>query len=506
MYRILIVDDEADIALILKLQLEDAGYTTVRARDGLQAMEILSRDRDFAAILLDIKMPWMDGIQVLENVSRHYAEIPVVMMTAHGSENIAVDAMKKGASDYISKPFNTDELLKNVQRVIEVSRTRQENQRLQRQVDEERLKTEAILQGMADILVAVDEAGRIMSLNRRAETVLGIGREEAKGKPVQEVLSSSIPVEELPCMQALRSGGEKLDVEYRLRTPQREVPVLSSATPLLDADGKLTGSVEIIRDISTLKALEQEKQDFVSMLSHDLKTPITAVVGSIDLVREGRLGTVNEEQKEYLDSAIESCEEMVGMIDNLLDVQRFQAGKMVLWFREEDPRALVERVITRFRPLARRSEIQLYGSFGDPLPPVTVDRSKFLRLLNNLVSNSMKFTPEGGEIEISVAAADIGTFRHRIPSQMYDPSQVPLDGNFLAVTVRDSGIGIPQEALSVIFDRFEQGGVRAKMDGTGLGLTFCKKVADAHRGYIWSESEMGKGSRFTLLLPLDRPA
>src|SRR6266568_3183212 len=146
--RILIVDDESDIALILKLKLEDAGYATVRARDGVEALECLDRE-SFALMLLDIKMPKLDGIEVLVRAQVDHRDVAVIMMTAHGSEDIAVEAMKKGAVDYVSKPFSTEDILKKVDRALQFNRTRLENLRLQREVEAERNKLEAILQGMA---------------------------------------------------------------------------------------------------------------------------------------------------------------------------------------------------------------------------------------------------------------------------------------------------------------------------------------------------------------------
>ncbi|WP_367620592.1 sigma-54-dependent transcriptional regulator [Geomonas subterranea] len=182
--KILIVDDEADIALILKLQLEDAGFETERARDGVEALEAVEREH-FALIMLDIKMPRMDGLEVLSRIRGE--QTPVVMMTAHGSEDIAVDAMKKGALDYISKPFAAEDMLQKVERAIGIDRTRKENARLQRQLDEERLKMAAVLQGMADLLLAVDLQGTIITASRQAESVLS-GEGEIKGKGLEEVL------------------------------------------------------------------------------------------------------------------------------------------------------------------------------------------------------------------------------------------------------------------------------------------------------------------------------
>lgn len=500
---ILIADDEPDIALILKLQLEDAGYATKRARDGVEALEALSRE-SFALILLDIKMPRMDGLEVLERIRRDYGETAVIMMTAHGNEDIAVEAMKQGAIDYIAKPFSTDDLLKRVERAINYNRTRLENERLQRQVADERRKLEAVLQGMADMLVAIDWSGRVILLNRAAEQMLGIAGDQAAGMPVTQLLQADIPSESLPCMNVVRSGAPSLGVSYTLRKKGGELPVLSSAAPLFNSLGELAGSVEIIRDISRLKALEQEKEDFVSMLSHDLKTPITAVVGSIDLVREKRLGPINPDQKEYLDSAVESCAEMVEMIDTLLDVHKFEAGKMALQLRSEHLPALIARVMAKFEPEAARVEIGLSSSCASDLPEIKLDRQKFTRLLGNLLSNALKFTPAGGEIVVSADLTGEDLAGQPVPDTLYPPESRTVASRYLRLQVRDTGAGIPAESLSAIFDRFEQARNRrmGKTRGTGLGLAFCRKVMDQHQGYIWAESEIGRGSCFTVLFPL----
>jgi len=494
------VDDEPDIALILKLQLEDAGFDTVWARDGVEALESLA-GYSFSLIMLDIKMPRMDGMEVLDRIQG--GETPVVMMTAHGSEDIAVDAMKKGALDYISKPFSAEDVLQKVERALEQDRTRKENARLSRQLEEERLKMEAVLQGMADLLVAVDTDGRIITTSRRAEQLLGEGA-KLPGRRLADVLKAEVPGGELPSLAVLKSGEPCLDVAYTIAAGSREIPVLSSAAPLFNGEGELVGSVEMIRDISKLKELEQEKEDFVSMLTHDLKSPITAVVGSIDLVREQKLGPINEEQREYLNAAVESCEEMVEMIDTLLGVHKFEAGKMRLYFRHEDPEALIRKTLAKFHTLAQRGGITLTFSSEPEVPQVSVDRSAFSRILGNLLSNAVKFTPEGGEIEVHLdAVADASTISAAIPAESYQARDLPSGGPFVRISVRDTGVGIPQEALGTIFDRFVQAKNRrmGKTRGTGLGLAFCRKAIDAHHGYIWAESEPGKGSLFTMLFP-----
>jgi signal transduction histidine kinase len=303
----------------------------------------------------------------------------------------------------------------------------------------------------------------------------------------------------------LATGAPCLDVAYDLRLPGRVVPVLSSAAPLANAAGEMIGSVEIIRDISALKVLEQEREDFVSMLSHDLKTPITAIVGSIDLVKEERLGAVNTEQKMYLDSAVESCAEMVDMIDTLLDVHRFEAGRMVTALEEEELGSLLRRTVGRFEPVARHGGLDLTLTLPDDPVTFRADRKQFGRLMGNLISNALKFTVDGG-IEVRAELPEnVATVAGRIPPGAYPPESIPRQGRYLLLAVSDTGAGIPADSLVTIFDRFVQARNRklGKASGTGLGLAFCRKVMDAHRGFIWAESEPDKGSTFLMLFPLE---
>ncbi|NTW99470.1 MAG: hybrid sensor histidine kinase/response regulator, partial [Geobacteraceae bacterium] len=229
--KILIVDDEPDIALTLKLHLEDAGYLTSWAADGEAGLNLL-HSNCYSLVLLDVRMPGISGVEVLHRLRADNFDTAVIMMTAHGNENLVTECMKAGAADYVSKPFDIDDLLNRMERAIENRRTLKE-------------KTQ----------------------------------------------------------------------------------------------------------------LEQEKEDFVFMLSHDMKNPITAVIGSIDIIREGRLGPVNSEQVDYLQSAIESCEEVVTMINNLLDMQRFNTGRMQTRISPSNPYTILADAVRRFSPAAEREHI-----------------------------------------------------------------------------------------------------------------------------------------------------
>ncbi|MBT1071317.1 ATP-binding response regulator [Pelotalea chapellei] len=376
--KILITDDEADIALILKLHLEDQGYETAWAKDGETCLAMLAKDT-YSLLLLDIRMPGMSGVEVLEKTRQSGCDTAVVMMTAHGSESLAVDCMKKGAQDYVAKPFDLNDLLQRVERAVENRITLLEKQRL-----------------------------------------------------------------------------------------------------------------------------EQEKDDFVSMLSHDLKNPITAVIGSIDIMREGRLGAINPEQAEYLQSAIDSCNEVVSMIDNLLDIHRFEAGRMPMKIRPENIHEIISSLTGRLTMLAQREEVKLTVQLGSDLPTMDVDRRALTRVIGNLLGNAFKFTPVDGEVKLSCHTISSSSVEElEIPPYAISQSPTLLDSDrLLCLSVKDTGSGIPEEDLESIFDRFVQSRQSSRAQGgAGLGLAFCKLAVQNLGGIIWVKSAIGSGSEFMILLP-----
>lgn len=239
-----------------------------------------------------------------------------------------------------------------------------------------------------------------------------------------------------------------------------------------------------------MKALDRERKDFVSMLSHDLKNPITAVIGSVDLVRERRLGPLNDEQAEYLTAAIDSCNEVVAMIDNLLDIHRFEAGRMLFRRKPVNLAELVRQTTASYRGVAQSADLTLTTVVDDDLPELLLDRDKFARVLANLLSNAARFTPEGGTITVTCSQG------------VSAESELAI-----VLSVKDTGDGITNEDLPLIFDRFIQAhhpGSRGR-GGSGLGLAYCKMAVEAHGGTISAASREGHGSEFIITLPVPEP-
>lgn len=377
--KILIVDDDPEIAAALQLYLEDEGYDPTWIDDGKTALNMMLDGNDYFLVLLDISMPGLDGVEVLKSLHDSDCTAAVIMMSGYGSEELAVECMRNGAEDYIAKPFGLDDLLQRIERA-------------------------------------------------------------------------------------------KI---HRLALMEK-------------------------------KQLELEKEDFSLMLSHDLKNPMTAVIGSIDIIREGRLGPVNQEQIEYLQAAIYSCNEVVTMIDNLLDIRRFEAGKMPLTIRPCNLAEIIEKVAEQFARTAKHDGIELSINLDRTVPDVSIDRRALVRVLGNLLGNSLKFTPEGGEIVVSSSHVENNdACRAQIPPYVSAPLIFAEVRCFARISVRDTGNGIPSQELERIFDRYTQSksGSGRERGGAGLGLAFCKWAVESFSGVIWAESVAGRGSEIIMLLP-----
>jgi signal transduction histidine kinase len=221
-------------------------------------------------------------------------------------------------------------------------------------------------------------------------------------------------------------------------------------------------------------------------------------------MREGRLGPVNAEQFEYLQSAIESCNEVVTMIDNLLDVQRFEKGRMPVMIRPQNPALLALAAVEQFKRAAEYEEITLTLDVCEDTPEVAIDRNLMARVFANLLVNALKFTPAGGVVSVSCRCIENSdTHRIRIPVYAEIPSGFVYRSCFVRISVKDTGNGVPHEDLGRIFERYTQSHMAAGREkgGAGLGLALCKLAVESFNGIIWAESEAGIGSEFVILLP-----
>jgi len=350
---------------------------------------------------------------------------------------------------------------------------------IQRLVSEQQ-KSDAILRSLDDGVVVLDETNVVSAINLAAARFLNVSSADAVGKHFLEVHRDERLFDIVK--RAPESGTP--------RTPSDDVVPLGtegdprycsvSVTTIAPLRGGEPGKVLLLRDVTRFEQLDRLKSDFVSTASHELRGPLTSVAMSVSLLRESAGPRLDPKEQSLVAAAEEDLARLRALVNDLLDLSRIESGRVELSFMPISPTAIIERIVEIFEPQARQAGIELRSTFPDQLPEVRVDATKVTWVLSNLVSNALRYTSEGGFIEIAAAPA----------------------GRHVHVSVKDSGVGIPPEVQGRVFDKFVRVGPDKAEGGTGLGLAICKEIVRAHGGTIWVESEPGKGSTFTFTIPM----
>jgi len=282
-----------------------------------------------------------------------------------------------------------------------------------------------------------------------------------------------------------------LNVELELSSKSGEkIPVSVYAFPFFQRREKV-GFFIVINDLRAIKRLERIKADFNSMVVHDLRSPMNVIQGFIELIRNRIVGNINTEQEELLDIAKENVKKVLTLVDNFLVASKIEVGKFNLDPKVNEINALIERVVENHKVLVSNKNVDLKINLDKNLPLLFFDSLRIEQVLNNLLSNAMKFTPENGEICIG--------------SNLLRKDNKGEEKFYSCISVQDTGPGIPKEKVKDIFEKYKQvePGHKLSSIGTGLGLSICQEIINLHRGEIWVESEMNKGSKFSFILPIE---
>lgn len=252
-----------------------------------------------------------------------------------------------------------------------------------------------------------------------------------------------------------------------------------------------------------LEQLERLKSDFISIVSHELRTPLTAIKNSLDIVLNGKTGELSSAGHKFMDMAKRNVERLSGIINDLLDLSKVEAGKMEFRFKKENINPTIEFVKSTFENLAKEKNIKIKSNLINDNPKLYVDSSRIEQILGNLISNAIKFTPENGQIEIQTQIIDGENINENI---LYDQDFKFLNktGKYYKISVKDNGIGIEKEDINKVFDKFRQieNSLNRKTGGTGLGLPIAKQLVNAHNGFIWVESKVKEYTKFSFCLPI----
>jgi PAS domain S-box-containing protein len=346
----------------------------------------------------------------------------------------------------------------------------------------EKKKSEAIVASIPDPVIMTDEANNLILMNQAARLLLGIRGADWHSKPLEEI------VHDEHWLKLLKRGGvsmeesAKRDVLLSIHKPDRQVLYFRPRqTTIVDESKNILGVVTLLQDVTRFKNLDRMKSEFIATVSHELRTPLTSINMAVDILMQEVVGSVNDAQRDMLLTAKDDCDRLTKLVKELLDLSRLESGKYELKREAVNLRTIVDEALKPLRLQFREKGIHLESDIPEGMPDLPGDQQQLTWVVTNLVSNALRYTPADGTVKVETA--------------VYDDA--------VRVSVRDSGRGIPPDAIEVIFDKFVQ--VKQSTDSTpgsvGLGLAIAKEVVEAHGGKIWVESEVGAGSTFYFTIP-----
>jgi len=349
------------------------------------------------------------------------------------------------------------------------------------EITEDQARLAAILSGMVEGVMVLDRQGRILMVNIAMERMFRLKGDLIIGKPSIEVLRHHQLNE---FIQTTLKTPANRSVEIVIQTPEERVFTVQASTAA-EVQESSPVVVFVFHDVTELKRLEHVRKDFVANVSHELRTPLTSIKGYLEALLDGAKDDP-EKCRQFLEVAQQHTDQLNNLITDLLQLSQIESGRYE-WKREQiSPGDLIEKAVGLVRPMAEKKHQSLTVSSSRALPLITGDPDKLTQVLINLLDNAVKYTPDGGMITITA-------------KQAKDES--------IEITVTDTGIGIPSKDLSRIFERFYRvDRARSReLGGTGLGLSIVKHIVEAHGGRVSVESEIGKGSRFTIIIPCNIP-
>lgn len=354
-------------------------------------------------------------------------------------------------------------------------------------VEKERAKDAAILANMGEGMLAVGLDGNVVLINPVAQDFLEVKEDEGLGKFIDQVITlydeggTIVTQNEQPIVKTLKTA-EKINKTFLfIKKDGTKRSISITSTPIKQND-TIIGAIGLLRDITKEREIDRMKTEFISLASHQLRTPLSAIKWFTEMLLDGDAGKLNSEQNDFAKNISDSTERMIDLVNSLLNISRIESGRIIIDPHPTDVKALVESIVQELRVKTEEKKQTLIVSVHEELPKITLDPKLIRQVYLNLLTNAIKYSPEGGEITVFISRKDT-----EIISQ-----------------VSDNGYGIPKDQQDKIFQKFfrAQNVAKIETDGTGLGLYLIKAIIESSHGKIWFESEEGKGTSFWFSLPL----
>lgn len=487
--RILVVDDEQVIRESCRKILVPEGYDVETAENGMTGLELFKKRGNFAAALIDLKMPGMDGIELVKQLHEEDEDTVLFLITGYATIESAIEVTKKGAYGYIPKPFTPDELLLPVKHglerrdlLIEAKRLREEREKRLLEVAFERSKSSTIIKCMTDGVFVINRDGQLVLQNVAAARMLN----GCASHPLSSFLLDVLGYADIEALIT-----EVLDIDSGPVIASKELVLgqctyMANVSPVIDElSGAPAGIVAVLRDITALKKLEIAKSMFVAMVAHEIKSPLAAVEGYLNLILSDQVGENHEKEQKMLERSLLRIRTLRLMISELMNITAMETGHFTLKRSRLDIEKAVAEAVESYREKAQEKEIELsMRCEGKPeLEHVLADKDAMLIVFKNLIENAIKYTPDKGHVWV----------------------HVDQNGFYVKVRVKDDGIGMKPDEKDKAFDEFfrAKNEYTAHVPGTGLGLSLVKRLLDMHHGTITVETVPGKGSEFTVSIPIE---
>jgi PAS domain S-box-containing protein len=472
--RILIVDDDEALleALPEALRLRMNGIEIDTSESAFAALERI-KETDYDAVVSDIKLPGMDGLALLTEIKELRPGTPTLLITGHGEHDLAVQALRGGAYDFVQKPIDRDYFVASLERAIQM-------RRLDRRVEQQRIELERharVLQHVDRGVFLVDDEGVIRYWNPAAQAVTGLDAESLVGHRADDVLPGwdavgpEVPVATEPGPGSIAAKTLPLEIDGR------ELWISISGVEFED------GVVYAFRNLTEERALDELKSDFIATVSHELRTPLAAIYGCARTLLRPDVDLAEPDQARLLEVIAQESERLTRIVADILLANQIDAGRLRLSDQEFDVAGLVRDLVDQVEAsLAGTEGISLELVAPETLSPVSGDEDKLRQVLLNLIDNAVKYSPDGGHIQIEVEQRDSG----------------------LRIAVRDQGLGIPHGEEQRIFGKFYRVDPQQSrgVGGTGLGLYISRELVRRMEGRVSVSSLEGEGSTFVVDLPL----
>lgn len=470
---VLVIDDEKRIRRACLTMLAQDGFHADEAEDVKTGLNLLA-NRHFDIILLDLMMPEISGLEALVKIRALHPDTVVIVITGYATLEHSIEAMKNGAFDFLSKPFTPADLRVVLTKAIKFTQTIED-------MANERSRIRALVNHLADGVMAMDMNKCIALANPAFLNLIGHETDHVIGKPVEDVIESE-DIRRLIAKALVNRTDDPLELTTEIYIDKTETYLKVRCIPFLDRPGRLLGVVTVVNDITSMIMMDQLKSSFIHMVSHEIRSPLNSVLMQLKVITDRLAGDLTEKQDQIMHRATDKIKALINLSTELLDLSKIESGSVCQDKEMVDISELLAEEVNFHTPKAREKSINLQLSPVPQLPKVTANRIGIEEVITNLITNAINYTPSQGKIDV----------------------EADVDGTFVRIRVKDTGLGIPEAEQENIFERFYR--VKNKdtryIVGTGLGLAIVKAIVQAHEGRIQVESIEGRGSIFTVHLPM----